>query len=121
MRRTRWLPVVRAVLAGTVLFATGIAAAKPSGTIDAGPHFAGYPTKNALDAPRFDFARLDAAPAREVQEIAGALAGLPPLAQLTAVNARINRVPFRDDWSNYGVADHWATPREFFRRGGDCE
>src|SRR5262249_5961815 len=21
----------------------------------------------------------------------------------------------------YGVEDHWATPQEFFRRGGDCE
>ncbi|MCW5774599.1 MAG: transglutaminase-like cysteine peptidase, partial [Rhodospirillaceae bacterium] len=38
-----------------------------------------------------------------------------------AVNAYINRVPYRADIDNYGVDDYWATPREFFARGGDCE
>ncbi len=30
-------------------------------------------------------------------------------------------MPARDDLDNYGTDDHWATPREFFRNGGDCE
>jgi predicted transglutaminase-like cysteine proteinase len=121
MRRTRWLSLVRVAAAAALLLAAGTATARPTVASATGPRFVGYPTAHADAAPRFDFARLDEAPAREVREIAAAVAGLPPLAQLAAVNARINRVPFRDDWSNYGVADHWATPREFFRRGGDCE
>ena len=41
--------------------------------------------------------------------------------QLREINAYINRTPFVSDAINYGVVDHWATPREFFARGGDCE
>jgi predicted transglutaminase-like cysteine proteinase len=49
------------------------------------------------------------------------LAGLPPVLQLLAVNRFVNRVRYVSDRSNYHVADHWATPAEFFARGGDCE
>ncbi|MCW5774600.1 MAG: transglutaminase-like cysteine peptidase [Rhodospirillaceae bacterium] len=41
--------------------------------------------------------------------------------QLRAINAYINRVRFVPDDINYGQVDYWATPREFFARGGDCE
>ena len=41
--------------------------------------------------------------------------------QLRAVNRLINRVPYAADDANYGVADHWAAPDEFFAKGGDCE
>lgn len=40
---------------------------------------------------------------------------------LQAVNARINKVPYVLDTVNYGVPDYWATPEEFYMRGGDCE
>jgi predicted transglutaminase-like cysteine proteinase len=86
-----------------------------------GPRFAGLVTEPDRDAPHFDFARLDSDRAPAVRAIADSVAGLAPLAQLQAVNARVNRVPLRDDRDNYGVPDHWATPQEFFRRGGDCE
>ncbi len=49
------------------------------------------------------------------------LAGRDRMAQLRAVNAYANRVTYRTDQENYGVEDYWATPREFFTRGGDCE
>lgn len=49
------------------------------------------------------------------------LRGREPMAQLVGINAYINRVRFVPDDSNYGVVDYWATPREFFARGGDCE
>ena len=49
------------------------------------------------------------------------LAGRDKLAQLRAVNAYVNGFVFRTDQSNYGMMDYWATPREFFARGGDCE
>lgn len=41
--------------------------------------------------------------------------------QMRSVDAYINRTRFVHDSSNYGLADFWATPREFFARGGDCE
>lgn len=45
------------------------------------------------------------------------------LATLESVNATVNhRVSFSPDISNWGRADHWATPDELFARGaGDCE
>lgn len=44
-----------------------------------------------------------------------------PLAQLEAVNDYLNKIPYAADADNYGVDDYWATPREFFAKGGDCE
>jgi predicted transglutaminase-like cysteine proteinase len=41
--------------------------------------------------------------------------------KIQAVNDYMNRVPFIEDTKNYGRNDHWATPMEFLRRGGDCE
>jgi predicted transglutaminase-like cysteine proteinase len=49
------------------------------------------------------------------------LAGKDAMAQLRAVNAYMNRFPYRTDLETYGVEDYWATPREFFAKGGDCE
>lgn len=49
------------------------------------------------------------------------LKGRDPLAQLEAVNAYVNTVPYQTDRDRYGTVDHWATPREFFGRSGDCE
>jgi predicted transglutaminase-like cysteine proteinase len=49
------------------------------------------------------------------------LRGRAPRAQLRAVNAYMNRVPYITDQRNYGVIDYWATPRQFLTRGGDCE
>ncbi len=45
----------------------------------------------------------------------------PRPVQLKAVNDYFNRLPYVADMENYGVEDHWATPREFFAKGGDCE
>lgn len=55
------------------------------------------------------------------REFLETLRGQDALAQLRAVNAYLNRVPYRTDLENYGSEDYWATPREFFARGGDCE
>lgn len=46
---------------------------------------------------------------------------LPPAAQLDLVQQRLNRVPYRDDRTNWHQVDYWATPAEFLRKGGDCE
>lgn len=43
------------------------------------------------------------------------------LAALNAVNSMVNTVRYVPDEENWGAADHWATPGEFYRRSGDCE
>lgn len=56
-----------------------------------------------------------------------ALADLAPagkvggVAVLDEVNRRINRVTYVSDYNNWKKTDYWATPDEFFARGGDCE
>lgn len=37
------------------------------------------------------------------------------------VNAIVNKVQYIEDNKNYGASDKWATPEQFFARGGDCE
>lgn len=37
------------------------------------------------------------------------------------VNDFANQIKYIEDSDNYGRSDYWATPLEFFRRGGDCE
>jgi len=44
-----------------------------------------------------------------------------PRDQIAAVNDYINDVSYVEDSRNYGTSDKWATPVEFFARGGDCE
>lgn len=43
------------------------------------------------------------------------------MTQLAKVNAYMNRAPYIVDPINYGVADYWATPKQFFVKDGDCE
>jgi predicted transglutaminase-like cysteine proteinase len=38
-----------------------------------------------------------------------------------AVNDAVNAYPDVSDEDNWGVADYWETPKEFFAKGGDCE
>jgi predicted transglutaminase-like cysteine proteinase len=42
-------------------------------------------------------------------------------AKITAVNSYVNNFKYIEDKDNYGKTDYWATPNEFFLRGGDCE
>ncbi len=45
-----------------------------------------------------------------------------PLDQMAAeVNDIMNSKRYIEDSKNYGQNDYWATPVEFFQRGGDCE
>jgi len=41
--------------------------------------------------------------------------------QIDAVNRYINKSPYVEDISNYGVDDYWAIVREFLQNFGDCE
>lgn len=49
------------------------------------------------------------------------LKGLPLATMATQVNDMMNAKRYVTDQANYGQTDYWATPVEFFQRGGDCE
>jgi len=49
------------------------------------------------------------------------ISGKPELEKLKAVNKYFNQWPYRLDKVNYGIADYWARPIEFFSKSGDCE
>ena len=49
------------------------------------------------------------------------LSGATAREKVAAVNSYINQISYIEDIKNYGKSDHWATPVEFFRKGGDCE
>ena len=47
--------------------------------------------------------------------------GLPLDEMVEAVNTMANKVRYIGDDKNWGKSDYWATPVEFFSKGGDCE
>jgi predicted transglutaminase-like cysteine proteinase len=47
--------------------------------------------------------------------------GLPLREMAERVNTLVNKTQYIEDTQNYGQSDYWATPIEFFTRGGDCE
>lgn len=49
------------------------------------------------------------------------LRGLPLNEKIEAVNNFINQARYVSDEKNWFTSDYWATPIEFFNRGGDCE
>lgn len=49
------------------------------------------------------------------------LKGLPLDKMASKVNTMMNAKRYITDAKNYGQNDYWATPVEFFQRGGDCE
>lgn len=49
------------------------------------------------------------------------LRGKSARAQISGVNDYINAVKYIEDKNNYRKSDYWATPLEFFSKGGDCE
>jgi predicted transglutaminase-like cysteine proteinase len=46
---------------------------------------------------------------------------LPPVEQIEYVNKTLNQFPYKQDNWVYNRDDHWATPSEFLKNGGDCE
>lgn len=49
------------------------------------------------------------------------LQGQSDAQKVAGVNDYINAVSYVEDRQNYSKSDYWATPIEFFARGGDCE
>jgi predicted transglutaminase-like cysteine proteinase len=51
----------------------------------------------------------------------GEIQSYSALDKLREVNRFANYAPYITDPVNYGVADYWATPRQFLSKDGDCE
>jgi predicted transglutaminase-like cysteine proteinase len=49
------------------------------------------------------------------------LKGMSEREMVEGVNSYVNNVRYIEDSGNYGKSDYWATPAEFFAKGGDCE
>lgn len=58
---------------------------------------------------------------REWKSDLAAFKGLPLDQMARKVNVLINDTDYIIDSRNWGKSDYWATPVEFFTRGGDCE
>ena len=57
----------------------------------------------------------------EFQAVIDSLRGADPYTQISEINSFVNGVRYRDDTRIWDKKDYWATPAEFFDRGGDCE
>jgi len=73
---------------------------------------------------RFEIA-MDQPRGRQVLEVwrhkISSYEGLPLEKMAELVNGYVNEQPYVLDSRNWGKSDYWATPVEFFQRGGDCE
>ncbi len=107
-------------VARPMLFNTEETAYRDAGAF---PKWSGMLARYAAEAPARDIQACqgrDCAPRRWRAFVQG-LAGQDPIRQLDAVQAYVNRVPYRSDRAAHGASDYWATPGEFLTRGGDCE
>ena len=58
---------------------------------------------------------------RQWQSFLKGIRHLPVSQQIKQVNRYANEKEYILDIENYGVADYWATPKEFLINSGDCE
>ena len=55
------------------------------------------------------------------QELLNNLRGRARGDQINLINLELNRRAYILDPINWGVADYWASPAQFFQKNGDCE
>lgn len=55
------------------------------------------------------------------QALLTSLKGASREKQVREVNRFFNQIEYREDQSNFGMSDYWATPLEFLAFAGDCE
>jgi predicted transglutaminase-like cysteine proteinase len=79
-----------------------------------------FATEERREPPCATGAAADCAPA-EWRALLDQLDGLDLDAKLERVNAAINRHPYVASMRNWGESNHWETPFEFLRRGGQCQ
>lgn len=66
-------------------------------------------------------ASCDGCAAAEWRDLIARLSALPFRAKLEAVNAAVNRHPYVTSIRNWSETNHWETPLEFLRKGGQCQ
>ena len=70
---------------------------------------------------RFEQQKRTAAPPAPWSELLDEIRALPLDEKLARVNRRVNAWPYKRAVENWGNADVWETPFEFFQRGGQCQ
>lgn len=84
--------------------------------------FTGFPKwRGMLERFSRQLAAPDGADAALWRAFVDRLRGGDRAAQLRAVNAAVNAIPYVTDMANWGRSDFWETPVELLRYGGDCE
>ncbi len=58
---------------------------------------------------------------KQWQAFLKSIKSLPVMQQIKSVNTYANQKEYILDIENYGIADYWATPKEFLVSHGDCE
>jgi len=76
---------------------------------------------NLKDAGTCQSARFNHCHLKHWQAFLKNLEQLPVSQQIKQVNKYANEKTYTLDIENYGVADYWATPKEFLTNSGDCE
>jgi predicted transglutaminase-like cysteine proteinase len=77
---------------------------------DARPTFAG--DELTMDNPQLQ---------ERWKKLRAKLKDAPLMEKIRGVNNFFNQWPYKPDPETWGVADYWATPREFMQKSGDCE
>lgn len=97
----------------------------PSSNLKPFPKWTGtlerYFNQQKLSAQTCDTGKFNPCQLNEWRDIIANLQKKPRKAQLDAINHYINTVRYILDPVNWGMADYWATPNEFFDVDGDCE
>ncbi len=65
--------------------------------------------------------RFNACHLQRWQDFLETLQGMGTMQKIREVNRYMNEAPYIRDPINWGVADYWESPREFFLKNGDCE
>lgn len=66
-------------------------------------------------------ARFNQCHLQQWQTFLSSIKHLPAIQQIKQVNKYANEKEYILDMENYGMADYWATPKEFLINSGDCE
>ena len=76
---------------------------------------------NLKDAGSCQSTKFNQCHLKQWQSFLNAIKRLPVNQQIKQVNRYANEKEYILDIENYGVADYWATPKEFLSNSGDCE
>ncbi len=76
---------------------------------------------NLKDARSCQSTRFNQCHLKQWQAFLRGLKSLPVEQQIKQVNRFANERKYILDIENYGIADYWATPKEFLNNNGDCE